>query len=57
MDNEHLFLNELFTEEYDHNGKKICVENLVFRIPFKKTKRDLSIFTFDEPIMIKLLKI
>jgi len=49
MDNEPLFLDELFTEECDHNGEKICVENLEFRVPFKKRKLDLSIFIFDEP--------
>ena len=49
MDNELLFLNELFTEECDHNGEKICVENLESKVPFKKTKLDLSSFTFDEP--------
>ena len=48
MDNELLFLNGLFTEECDHNGEKTCIENLEFRIPFEKTKLDLSIFTFDE---------
>ena len=50
MDNEPLFLDELFVEECDHNDKKTCVENLEFRVPFEKRKLDLSIFTFDEPI-------
>jgi len=49
MDNEPLFLDELFIEECDHNGEKTCVENLEFIVPFKKTKLDLNIFTFDEP--------
>ena len=49
MDNEPLFLDELFVEECDHNDEKICVEDLEFRITFEKTKLDLNIFTFDEP--------
>ena len=50
MDNEPLFLNELFIEECDHNDEKTCIEDLKFRVPFEKSKLDLSIFTFDEPI-------
>ena len=49
MDNEPLFLDELFTEECYHNGEKICIEDLEFIVFFVKRKLDLSIFTFDEP--------
>jgi len=49
MDNELFFLDELFTEECDHSGEKICVEDLEFRVPFEKKKLDLSIFPVDEP--------
>ena len=45
MDNEPLFLNELFKNECD---EKTYVEDLKFRVPFGKRKLDLSIFTFDE---------
>ena len=53
MDNDPLFLDELFTEECDHSGEKIFIENLKFRALFEKKKLkkklDSSIFTFDEP--------
>ena len=50
MDNEPLFIKELFKDECDHGGEKICVDNLKFRVFFEKRKLDLSIFIFDEPI-------
>ena len=49
MDDEPLFLDELFKDEYDHSKEKACVEDLEFRVSFEKRKLDLSIFTFDEP--------
>jgi len=49
IDNEPLFLDELFKDECDHIGKKTCVENLKSRVSFKKKKLDLSIFTFNKP--------
>jgi len=53
-------LMSFFTEECDHNGEKICVEDLEFRVSFEKRKLDLSILTFDEPTngpMINRVKI
>ena len=49
MDDEPLFLDELFKDECDHSEKKTYVEDLKFRVLFEKRKLDLSIFTFDEP--------
>ena len=49
MDDELLFLDELFKDECNHSGEKTCVENLKSRVFFEKRKLDLSIFTFDEP--------
>jgi len=49
INNELLFLNQLFRDECDHIGEKTCVEYLKSRIPHEKRKLDLSIFNFDEP--------
>ena len=48
VDDEPLFLDELFKDERDHSSERTCVEDLKFRVSFEK-KLDLSIFTFDEP--------
>jgi len=50
MDDESLFLDELFKDECDYSGEKICVEDLKSRVSFEKRKLDLSIsiITFDE---------
>ena len=48
-DDEPLFLDELFKDDYDHSGEKTCVENIESRVPFEKRKLNLSIFTFNEP--------
>jgi len=48
LDDEPLFLDELFKDECDHSGEKTCVENLESRVPFEEKKLELSIFTFDE---------
>jgi len=57
MDNQPLFLDELFKDEDDHNGEKICNENLKSRVFFEKRKLDLSVFSISmgQP-MINLLK-
>jgi len=49
VDDEPMFLDELFKDECDHNFEKTCVEELKSRVFFGKRKFDLSIFTFDEP--------
>jgi len=49
MDDEQLFLDELFKDECNNSDEKTCVENFESRVPFEKRKLDLSIFTFDEP--------
>jgi len=49
VDNEPIFLKELFKGECDHSFEKTCVEELKSRVPFEKRKLDLSNFTFDEP--------
>ena len=38
----------MFKDERDHSGEKTRVEDFKSRVPFKKRKLDLSIFTFDE---------
>jgi len=38
MDDELLFLDELFKDECDHSGEKTYVEDLKFKIPFEKKK-------------------
>jgi len=48
VDDEPMFLEELFKHECDHSFEKICVEELKSRLFFEKQKIDLSIFTFDE---------
>ena len=48
MDDESLFLDELFKDECDQSGEKTCIEDLYFRVSFEKRKLDLSIFTFNE---------
>ena len=48
LDDEPLFLDELFKDDCDHSGEKTCVENLESRVSFEKRKLNLSIFTFDE---------
>ena len=50
IENESLFLDELFKNEYDYINKKTYVGDPNFKVPFKKRKSDLSVFTFDEPI-------
>jgi len=50
IENEPLFLDELFKDECDYINKKTYVGDLNFRVPFKKRKFDLSVFTFDDPI-------
>jgi len=50
MDDEPLFLDELFKDECDQNGENTCVEDLKSRVFFKKRKLDLSIFTSDKQI-------
>ena len=48
-DDEHLFLDIFFKDEYDHSGEKICIKNVTPRVSFERRKLDLSIFTFNEP--------
>ena len=36
MDDELVFLDELFKEEYNHSSEKTCAEDLKFRVPFEK---------------------
>ena len=47
--NESLFLEELFKNECDYINEKAYVRDHNFRVPLKKRKFDLNIFTFDEP--------
>jgi len=49
IDDESLFLDELFKDECNHSSERTYVEDLKFRVPFEKRKLDLSIVTFDEP--------
>ena len=49
MDNEPLFLDELFKDECDYSDKENCIDNFKSRVSFEKRKLKLSIFTFDEP--------
>ena len=44
IENDSLFLNELFKNKCDYLGDPN------FRVPFRKGKFDLNIFTFDKPI-------
>ena len=46
-----MFLDELFKDECDHSGEKKCVDNFKSRVLFEKRKFELSIFTFDEPMI------
>jgi len=50
VDDEYIFLEELFKDECEHSSEKTCVEELMSRVPFERRKLDLSIFTFDEPL-------
>ena len=49
-ENESLFLDELFEDKCDYINEKTHVGDPNFRVPFKKKKFDLSVFTVDEPI-------
>jgi len=49
VDDEPMFLEELFKDECDHSSEKTCVEELKSRVLFERRKLDLSIFTFVEP--------
>ena len=49
LDDEVMFLEELFKNECDHSLEKTCVEELKSRVFFEKRNLDLSIFTFDKP--------
>ena len=44
VDDEPMFLEELFKDECDHSFEKTCVEELKSRVLFGKQKLDLSIF-------------
>jgi len=46
---EPLFLDELFKNECDHSVEKTRIEDFKSRVPSKKRKLDLSIFTSEEP--------
>ena len=48
IENKSLFLDELFNE-CDYINEKAYIGDPNFRVPFKKKKFDLTIFTFDEP--------
>jgi len=50
IDNEPLFLEELFKNQCDHNREKTCAKDLKSRVPIEKRKLNLSIFTFDKQI-------
>ena len=50
IENESLFLDELFKNECDYLNEQTYVRDPNFRVSFKKRKFDLNIFTFDEPI-------
>ena len=56
MNDEPLFLDELFKDKYDHSGEKICVKNLKSRDPFEKRKLYLSTSLLKSQLMINLLK-
>ena len=49
IDNEPLFLDDLFKDECDHINEKTCIENIKSRVLFEKRKLDLNIFIFNEP--------
>ena len=49
IEDESLFLNELFKNEGDYLDEKAYVGDPNVKVPFKKGKFDLNIFTFDEP--------
>ena len=44
-----MFLNELFKNECDYLDERAYVGDPNVKVPFKKGKFDLNIFTFDEP--------
>jgi len=50
IENKSLFLDKLFKNECDYINEKAYVRDPNFRVPFKKKKFDLNIFTFDETI-------
>jgi len=50
VDDEPMFLEELFKNECDHSSEKTCVEELKSRVSFERRKLHLSIFTFDDPL-------
>ena len=43
IENEHLFLNELFENKCDYINKKTYIGDPNFRAPFKRRKFDLNI--------------
>ena len=48
VDDEPMFLKELFKDECDYSSEKTCVKELKSRVSLDRRKLDLSIFTFDE---------
>ena len=50
IENEPLFLDELFKDKCDYINEKTNVGDSDFRVPFRKRKFDLSVFNFNKPI-------
>ena len=50
VDDEPMFLEELYKDQCDHSSEKTFVEELKSRVFFERRKLHLSIFTFDEPL-------
>ena len=50
IENESLFLDELFEDKCNYINEKTHVGDSNFKVPFKKRKFDLSVFTFNEPV-------